>query len=411
MEGDGVNMKKTAATHTYDFLVIGGGVIGINIAHELKRRFPQNRIGLLEKEGEAGYHASGRNSGVLHAGFYYTADSLKARFTREGNADLTQYCAEQGLRINPCGKLVVARNEAEVAQLDLLLARGIHNGVTLEKITAEEAQRIDPQARTTECALYSPATASVDPREVLNAMHQEAVRDGVDVHFNTPYLGGQNREVRTAQGLFSCGYLVNAAGLQADRVAHAYGFGLRYHILPFKGLYLYVDEPALQLATHIYPVPNLSNPFLGTHFTKTVDGRIKIGPTAIPAFWREQYQGFSRFSWTELFDIVGRQAGLFLHSAFDFKRLALSELRKYHVPYLLNQAAELVHGLSPQTKVTWGKPGIRAQLLDVQEKRLEMDFVLEGDAQSMHVLNAVSPAFTCCRPFSRHVVDEILKFA
>jgi L-2-hydroxyglutarate oxidase LhgO len=200
---------------------------------------------------------------------------------------------------------------------------------------------------------------------------------------------------------------VNAAGLYADKIALHFGFSDRYRILPFKGLYLYSDESAGAIRTNIYPVPDLRNPFLGVHFTVTVDRKIKIGPTAIPAFWREHYAGFENFSLSELVDIVMRELSLFAYSPFDFKRLAIEEFKKYSRPQMVFLASSLIQDVKKERFKKWGRPGIRAQLLDIKEKKLVMDFVLEGDNRSLHVLNAVSPAFTCSLPFSEYIVKDI----
>ena len=203
--------------------------------------------------------------------------------------------------------------------------------------------------------------------------------------------------------------MINVAGLYADKIGRDFGFSEDYRILPFKGLYLYSNEPAGSLRTHIYPVPDLANPFLGVHLTVTVDGKVKLGPTAIPAFWREQYEGWSNFSFNELTEILLRQAGLFLSSNFDFKALAFRELQKYSRPKLVSLASSLAKGVNIKNYLQWGKPGIRAQLLNIRDKKLEMDFVLEGDGSSIHILNAVSPGFTCALPFAEHVCDQINK--
>src|SRR5262249_15014932 len=158
----------------------------------------------------------------------------------------------------------------------------------------------------------------------------------------------------------------------------------------FKGLYLYSSEPGGAFRTNIYPVPNLKNPFLGVHFTVTVDGHAKIGPTAIPCLWREQYDFRSNFHWDELVEILGMSTGLLLHSGFDFRGLAVEEMRKYYRPYLISQARALAEGIRGSDYTRWGKPGIRAQLLDVKKRTLVMDFCIEGDERSCHVLNAVS---------------------
>jgi L-2-hydroxyglutarate oxidase len=392
---------------TTDFLVIGGGVIGLSIAREMKRLYPDSRITLIEKESECGLHASGRNSGVLHAGFYYSPNSMKARFTRQGNEMFTEYCLSKNIPLNRCGKLVVAKDSSEHKYLDELLRRGKANGIELHDLTEEEATKIEPRVRTRGRALFSPTTSTVDPRKVMQAMTRDALDEGVSIKYGIRFVGRKQGSVLTSDGSFQAGYVINAAGLYADKIANEYGFSERYRILPFKGLYLYSDEPPGSIRTNIYPVPDLRNPFLGVHFTVTVDGKIKIGPTAIPAFWREHYNRFENFSLPEFIEIVKRELGLFLHSDFDFKRLTLEELKKYSRARMVSLSSQLAEGIDTKNYRKWGPPGIRAQLFDIKEKKLEMDFVVEGDERSMHVLNAVSPAFTCALTFSQHVSREI----
>lgn len=398
------------SSSTPDFLVLGGGIIGVCIARALRRRHPDCSVTLIEKEPEVGRHASGRNSGVLHAGFYYTADSLKARFCRDGNRALRAYLREKGLPVNECGKLVVARNARDLPQLDELLRRARANQVPLEPITAEEAVRIEPRVKTYQRALWSPATATADPGQVILAMKEDATREGIRILTGTAYRDAMRGDVYTSAGVFSPGYMVNAAGLYADKIALDYGFSERYRIVPFKGLYLYSDEPLGAFRTNIYPVPDLRNPFLGVHFTLTADGHTKIGPTAIPAFWREQYSGLSRFDPVEFAQIAWRDTELFFGAGFNFRQLAFEELRKYSRRRMVELASELATDVHLSHYNHWGKPGIRAQLVDIRTRRLEMDFVIEGDAKSLHVLNAVSPAWTCSIPFAEHVCDRIDAF-
>lgn len=389
--------------------MIGAGVIGINIAREIKRRFADAKVTVIDKEKTYALHASGRNSGVLHAGFYYTADSLKAKFTRDGNKQLTEYCDHNNLQINKCGKLVVAKDANEDILIDELLKRGRKNGVDLEILSAKEAQSIEPRVKTYERAIYSPSTSSVDPVQVVQSFEKDAKKEGVEFIYNVKYINGKANSIITTNGEIKAGYVINTAGLYADSIAKDFGFSEAYSILPFKGLYLYSDEPAGSIQTNIYPVPDLRNPFLGVHFTITVDGHVKIGPTAIPAFWREQYEGSNNFQINEFVDIVRREIGLFMTSKFDFMRLAFDEIRKYSRKRMVSLASTLVTGMNSDHYRKWAKPGIRAQLVNTKERRLEMDFVIEGDDKSMHVLNAVSPGFTCCMPFSRYVCDEIEK--
>ena len=395
------------AMTTTDFLVIGGGVIGINIARGLKRRFPDSGVTVIEKETACGLHASGRNSGVLHAGFYYSPDSLKAKFTRLGNQLLTEYCERNAIPIRRCGKLVVAKDPQEYSAMDELLRRAKANGIPLQEVTEVQAREIEPRVKTCGRALYSPTTSTVDPNGVLEKMVSDARQEGIKIHQGTSYVRYDRQGVMTSAGYYHAGYVVNAAGLYADQIARDFGFSERYRILPFKGLYLNSEEPPGTVRTNIYPVPVLKNPFLGVHITVTAGGQAKIGPTAMPAFWREQYKGWSNFRLSELKDLLVRQAGLLLFSKFDFKRLAFQELRKYSRTYLIRQASMLLEGIRSENFQRWGQPGIRAQLIDVKQKQLQMDFVVEGDDRSMHILNAVSPGFTCSLPFSDYVCEKI----
>ena len=390
-----------------DFAVIGGGVIGICVARELRQRYPDCSVIVLEKEAEVGRHASGRNSGVLHAGFYYSADSLKARFCRDGNLAMRRFCEEQGLRINACGKLVVARGVVDLERLDELKRRADRNGVALEEVSEAQAHDIEPRARTVQRALYSPTTATVDPAEVMAALRADCERAGARICTGAAYRGRKGDTLLTDAGPVTAGMVINAAGLYADRVARNFGFSESYRILPFKGLYLYSSEPAHAFRTNIYPVPDLRNPFLGVHVTVTVDGKAKLGPTAIPCFWREHYTGTANFRGDEFREVVSMELGLLLKAGFDFRGLAAQELQKYRRKTLASQASELAEGIDARDFRQWGKPGIRAQLLDTRTRTLVMDFLIEGDRKSLHVLNAVSPAFTCAIPFAAHVCDQL----
>lgn len=391
-----------------DYLIIGAGAIGLSIARALKSRLPDAKILILDKEKKEAEHASGRNSGVLHAGFYYSADSLKARFTVEGNRRLKAYCTEKNIPINTCGKLVVAQDPSEVAGLNILYKRGLKNGSTLSLISEEEAREIEPNVRTHKQALYSPDTASVDPKQVCQALKQDLLNSGTSFSFETHYLSRKKNVVETSKGTFEAKTIINCAGLYADKIAHEFGFGQRYTIIPFKGLYLKYTKNTTDIRTNIYPVPNLKNPFLGVHFTKTVDGSIKIGPTAIPAFWRENYQGMRHFNFSEMLSIVGYEAKLFLSNKFNFRNLAFEEMRKYRKSSFISLAEKLVQSIDPAGFTEYTKPGIRAQLLDKTTLELVQDFVVEGDGKSVHVLNAVSPGFTCCFPIADHIVNHFI---
>ncbi|MBI5416093.1 MAG: L-2-hydroxyglutarate oxidase [Candidatus Omnitrophica bacterium] len=398
----------------YDYLIIGSGIMGLAIAREVKRKEPDARVLIIDKEPAEAAHASGRNSGVLHAGFYYTADSLKARFTVTGNRLMKQYCQENNIPVNACGKLVVAQEEKELGQLYELERRGRHNGARVEIIDEARALEIEPNVRTFKKALHSPATASVDPKRVCAVLKNDLQGQGVEFSFSTRYLGQERQKgadghvVRTTTGDFAADRTVNCAGLYADKIAKDFSFGKAYTIIPFKGIYLKYTKNKTDVKTNIYPVPNLKNPFLGVHFTKTASGEIKIGPTAIPAFWRENYERLANFSLNEFLEICLQEARLFTANNFGFRDLALEEMRKYNKRYMVDLARHMVRHIDPEGFTEHTLPGIRAQLLDQRSRQLVQDFVVEGDRHSVHVLNAVSPAFTCAFPFALYVVDKYM---
>ena len=395
--------------YNIDFVIIGSGIIGLTMAKSLIGRYPESKIAIVEKESEVGQHASGLNSGVLHAGIYYAADSLKAKFCKQGNLAWTGYCQENGLRINQCGKVIVAKDEAELKTLHELEKRALNNGATLKRINEKELAAIEPNAVTYGRALHVPSTAVVDPKEICLHLKNYLQSKGVQFFFSSPYLlkTGRN-QIQAGQNHFTYDKLINCAGLYADKIAHDFGCSEHYTIIPFKGLYLKYTLPDKPVKTNIYPVPNLANPFLGVHFTVTVDGNVKIGPTATPAFWREHYDLFGNFNFDEMSSIIGWEAKLFLSNSFGFRDLAIEEIKKYKKAYLIDKASYMVSKLNKAGFSEWSKPGIRAQLLDKRDLKLVQDFVVEKGEDSIHILNAVSPAFTCSIPFSDWVIDNYL---
>lgn len=393
----------------YNYLVIGGGIIGLNIALALKEKEPTCKIVLIEKESDVAMHSSGRNSGVLHAGFYYSADSLKAKFTRDGNRLMHEFCEERNIRVNRCAKVIVATCEEELAGLEELKKRGDTNGVELWWISAQELEQKYPNVKTHKRALFSPNTSSVDPKELTCEFAKVAREKGIEILTNTRYIKKlTNDEVLTNQGSIKCKQVINCAGLYADKIAKEYGFASNFVIIPFKGIYLKDKENKSELQTNIYPVPNLANPFLGVHYTLTQKDEAKIGPTAIPAFWRENYKGFENFQLEEMMEILFFEAKLFLSNAFGFRKLAFDEVKKYSKSHLLHLAKKLTCKMEHKGYKEWSTPGIRAQLLNTNTLELVQDFVVEGDSKSIHVLNAVSPAFTSAIPFASWVVENYI---
>ncbi len=382
----------------YNYLIVGAGVIGMTVAFELKKRNPTITIAIVEKESEVAKHASGRNSGVLHSGFYYSANSLKAKFTVDGNRKMREFCSANDIFINNTKKIVIAKDESELEGLYELQRRAEVNGVETSIIDSDEVKKIDRNIKTYKKALYSPTTASVEPKEVCFKLKDVLEKMGVEFYFNTPF----NRCDELKYD-----YLINCAGAYADKIAKRFGLAKNYTMLPFKGIYLKYSENKSDIKTNIYPVPNLANPFLGVHYTITVDGSIKIGPTAIPAFWRENYRGVENFNFYEMIKILYYASKLFLLNSFNFRDLAISEMKNYNKKIFIAKAKDMVYNIGESFAPI--PAGIRAQLLNTTTNELIQDFVVEHTNNSTHILNAVSPAFTCSFAFAEYVVDEINK--
>lgn len=392
-----------------DVLIVGGGIVGLGIGVGLLKIDPTLRVTVLESEDVLARHGSGRNSGVLHAGFYYSPDSLKAKLTRVGNEMLKKLCHDESIPIRECGKVVVTRSSDEIPRLEELHRRALANGVKVELVDSKHLQRLEPFAQTCSVALWSPNTAVANPSVVTEAMARVFMKMGgvVKMSAGVQLLDGSSVILRDESRL-RARHVVNAAGLYADKLAHSSGVGLEYEMLPFKGIYLYGDSSAPSIQRHVYPVPDPRNPFLGVHLTVTVDGRVKIGPTAIPALSRLNYSKFGGLKISEI-SSVARLLPQFLasphHNGLDLIR---TEMPKYLRGVLVRHARELVPSVDKDSFTEWGKSGIRAQLFNKQEKRLEMDFVVEtGEAQT-HILNAVSPAWTGSLSFGEYVAADVL---
>ena len=391
-----------------DFLIIGAGIVGIAIARALRKHHNASVL-VIDKELTQAKHASGRNSGVIHAGVYYGAGSLKARLCVEGNRLLREFCHEKSIQINESGKVIVARDENDLSGMEELYKRSIVNGVNINWLNEQELASVEPSAVTHSKALLVKDTAVVDPVEVTTAIYQEAKNEGINFLFDCSWQGKQNiRETQTSQGKISYGHMINCAGTYADKIAHQYDVGYEYHILPFRGNY-YILNPKTSLDIHgnIYPVPDFRNPFLGVHFTRRPDGNVIVGPTALPLIGREQYANFETVN-TEDMLRMGRFLMSLLKSNKDhFRSVALTEMMKATKIGFFREAKLLVNKLSISDLESGRNPGIRAQLIDTNSMTLINDFVVLSGHRSTHILNAVSPAFTCSLSFSKYVVSNL----
>jgi (S)-2-hydroxyglutarate dehydrogenase len=390
--------------YKYDVVIAGAGIIGMSVAYEFIKRDPDLTIAIVDKEFDVAQHASGWNSGVLHAGFYYGESSLKAKFCVEGNRLMKEFCKAHQLAINENKKVVVARNEQELETLQMLYERGIANGVTLTLIDEQQLKAIDPSINTYKKALLSPTTATVDPKSVSQKLKSVLKNSGVCFFFNEEITKFGSGYVASKRAEFHYRRFINSAGMYALKLAHKMGLKTDYVTLPFKGAYLKGVNTNDLPNINIYPVPDMRYPFLGVHVTASVDGAIKLGPTAIPAFWYEQYKGFSRFRFLEFCQVLFYYTKMMLFNIANIRRLAFREMRYYRKSNLVSESKELLDSITH--KFDRYPAGIRAQLFDRKKKKLEMDFVIKKQGNICHVLNAVSPGFTCSFSFAKYIVDQ-----
>lgn len=392
----------------YDFLIIGGGIVGLSIGRELLRARKNSKVVVLEKEVGIASHASGRNSGVIHAGFYYSPESLKAKFCLEGNRELKTLIAKHAIPINNCGKVVVCKNEQDLARMETLYERGIANGVKLQRLSASELSNFEPLARTHKEFLWSETTSVSDPIAVTHLIHDLFVSEGGRVILDSAGQVAEDGKVFTNSCYIKADRIINAAGAQAIHIAHKVGAGEKYSQLPVLGLYKFSENSELPLRTLVYPVPNPKNPFLGVHFTLTVDGKVKIGPTAIPIIGSEQYDFYSVPDGKDIQSGIQSLASLFIGSPLGLLHLAQTELPKILTRRLVRDGRELVPHLPDSIMWKKKRPGIRAQLVNLEKRSFEMDFVVESHDNFVHVLNAVSPGWTSAIPFAKYIVQKYI---
>ncbi len=392
----------------YDFIVIGGGIVGLSTAWQLKERQPGSRILLVEKEAGPARHQTGRNSGVIHAGIYYEPGSLKARFCREGVESTLRFCRDNDIPFEQCGKLLVATSTLEEARMDALFERARVNGLDVERLDAGELRAREPAVNGIG-AIFLRTTGIVDYRQVASAMARRFKTSGGEIRFGAQAtrLEESADGIRVATpdgGSFHARYLVACCGLQADRVARGMGIDAGVRIVPFRGEYFRLSSRFDDAFRHlIYPIPDPDLPFLGVHLTRTIDGGVTVGPNAVLGWKREGY-GRINASIRDAWDVLSYPGAWRLATAHLgrglvelrnslWKRGYLREVRKY-CPDI--RAEDLL----PHPA------GVRAQAV-LPDGTMVHDFLFAESRRSLHVLNAPSPAATSAIPIGRHVCARL----
>ena len=390
----------------YNVIIIGGGAVGLGVALEITRRFPRQKLLLVEKEDKVACHQSGHNSGVIHSGVYYKPGSLKARLCVAGAAAMVEFCREHGISHNVCGKVIVATNEDERPRLEELRIRGEANGLTgLRLIGSEELRELEPHASGLQ-ALLVPSTGVTDYALVCEKYAQLIVASGGTVRTSVAVTGiqrsAQEIVVETNTGAFATSAVINCAGLYSDRIARMAGDDPGIMIVPFRGEYYdLTPERSSLVRALIYPVPDPRFPFLGVHFTRRITGRVDAGPNAVLALAREGY----RHSDINARDLASSLAFPgFWRMAGKHWRNALGEWHRSLSKRAFVRALERLLPEIRESDLVPGGSGVRAQALK-PDGALVDDFQFVPSGKILHVLNVPSPAATASLMIGKTIVD------
>lgn len=391
----------------YDFAIVGGGIVGLAVGMTLTQKYPSARILVLEKENHWAGHQTGHNSGVIHSGIYYKPGSFKAKFCREGSRSMVEFCQKHDIDYEVCGKVIVATDEKELPLLDNLYQRGLENGLSVTKISAEEVKEIEPHVVCL-AGIRVPTTGIVDYKQVCQKYADLMTAQGGELRLNTKVVNfataNHSHVIETTNGTFETRYLINCAGLHSDRIAKLGQVRPPAKIVPFRGEYYELTpEKRYLVKTLIYPVPNPDFPFLGVHFTRMIDGSVHAGPNAVLSFKREGYQktDFDLRDFSEAISYPGFWKLAAKHADEGIKEI----IRSISKAAFVRSLQRLIPEVRSEDLVPTAA-GVRAQALKNDGKLVD-DFLMVKGQNSLHVCNAPSPAATSSLEIGKAIVEEV----
>jgi len=391
----------------YDYVIIGGGIVGLSTGMAIGKRYPNARIAVLEKESKWAFHQTGNNSGVIHSGIYYKPESFKAKFCRDGATSMVEFCKEHGIPHEVCGKVIVATEEEELPRLENLYKRGLDNGIQVKKITPEEVKEIEPHVNCLAgIRVYS--TGIADYKKVSQKYAELIEQQGGELHLNTKVLNIRampNSDVlETNKGNFETRCVINCAGLHSDRIAKLGNVDPKAKIVPFRGEYYeLVPEKRYLVNTLIYPVPNPDFPFLGVHFTKMIDGSVHAGPNAVLSLKREGYKK-TDFDLRDFMEVM-TFPGFWKLAAKNADEGIKEIIRSFSKAAFVRSLQRLIPEVQSEDVIPT-HAGVRAQAL-MDDGKLVDDFLIVQGHNAVHVCNAPSPAATSSLEIGKAIVEQI----
>lgn len=397
------------ASSKYDFIIIGGGIVGLATAYQLLQKNNGLKIAILEKENQVAAHQTGHNSGVIHSGLYYKPGSLKAKNCLEGYQMLIDFCDENDIKYDLCGKLVVASDESEIPELDKLFERGLENGLVKNTIIQKERiKEFEPNLRGVK-AIHVPYTGIIDYSEVCIKLAENIASLGADI-----FLGHQVEKIEnhtnyvvisTGQKEFEASQYINCAGLYSDKVAALTNKEIDTRIIPFRGeYYMLKPEKRALIKNLIYPVPDPNFPFLGVHFTRMINGGVEAGPNAVFAFKREGYHK-SDFDFNETMESLAWPG--FRKVALKYWKTGIGEFYRSFSKTAFTKALQKLVPSIQEDDLVPAEAGVRAQACDKFGGLLD-DFKIIEEPNAIHILNAPSPAATSSLSIGKTIAEMAL---